>query len=159
MNTTLTVTLRTTLALLLLGALACQIAFIPLVAQGFADAYPEVSHLAVPYTSAAILALACFDIALIAIWQLLTLVRRQRIFDAKALKWVDAITTCAAAASVLAIAVFVHMIFVEQTGGPAGLLALVGSLVGGAALVLLMVVMRGLLETAISDRSELAEVI
>lgn len=159
MSTALTVALRTALGLLLLGALACQVAFVPTNAQGFAELHPEVSHLAAPYASAAILALVCFEVALIAIWRLLTLVRKQRIFNAAALTWVDAITVSAAVATVLAFAVFIHMIFVEQTGGPAGLLVLTGSVAGGTALVLLMIVMRRLLEAAISDRSELAEVI
>ena len=53
----------------------------------------------------------------------------------------------------------IHLLFVVGVGGPGVVLGLAACLVGGLAFVLLMVVMRGLLESAIADRTELDEVI
>jgi hypothetical protein len=52
----------------------------------------------------------------------------------------------------------IHLLFFVGVGGPL-ILWLAACLAGGLASVLLMVVMRGLLESAIADRTELDEVI
>ena len=97
--------------------------------------------------------------ALLAVWRLLSLVDRGVIFTSRALRWVDVITACAAVATVLSAGVWIHMLgFVPGGGGP--MVYYLGACVaGGLAFVLLMVVMRSLLESAIADRTELDEVI
>ncbi len=63
-------------------------------------------------------------------------------------------------ATVLSAGVLIHLLFfVPGGGGPSVVLGLAACLVGGLAFVLLMIVMRGLLESAIADRTELDEVI
>ena len=52
----------------------------------------EIEHLVIPYSVAAILFIACGQVALIAIWRLLSLVTSGVIFTARALRWVDVIT-------------------------------------------------------------------
>jgi hypothetical protein len=53
----------------------------------------------------------------------------------------------------------IHLLAFVGVGGPGAVLGLAACLAGGLAFVLLMVVMRGLLESAIADRTELDEVI
>ena len=74
------------------------------------------------------------------------------------MRWVDVITACGAVATVLNAGVLIHLLVVPG-GGPGIILWLVASLASGVTFVLLMIVMRGLLEAAIADRTELDEVI
>lgn len=150
--------LRVALVVLLLGAVLAQV-LVPVYASEVGTRFPEVAYLVVPYSVAAILFIACGQVALLVVWRLLSLVSGGVIFTRRALRWVDAITACAAVAAVLSVGVLVHMLgFVPGGGGPA-VFYVAASVVAGLAFVLLMVVMRGLLESAIADRTELDEVI
>lgn len=158
MNRSVVNLLRIFLVVLVLGGLGVQL-LIPVLAVDVGHQNPEVAHLVVPYCAAAIAAVACVQVALVAVWRLLTLVADDVIFSPRSLRWVDTIIWCAAVATVLSAAVLVDLVLIEQTGGPGPFLALVGCTVAGMALVLLMAVMRGLLQAATADRRELAEVI
>ena len=150
--------LRFALVILLLGTVLTQV-LVPVLASEEARIFPEVAYLAVPYSVALILVIACVQVALLVVWRLLSLVDGGVIFTRRALRWVDVITACAVVATVLSAGVLIHLLFVVGVGGPSVALALPASLAGGLAFVLLMVVMRGLLELAIADRTELDEVI
>jgi hypothetical protein len=150
--------LRFALVILLLGTVLTQV-LVPVLASEEAGIFPEVAYLAVPYSVALILVIACVQVALLVVWRLLSLVDGGVIFTRRALRWVDVITACAVVATVLSAGVLIHLLFVVGVGGPSVALALPASLAGGLAFVLLMVVMRGLLESAIADRTELDEVI
>ena len=150
--------LRFALVILLLGTVLTQV-LVPVLASEEAGIFPEVAYLAVPYSVALILVIACVQVALLVVWRLLSLVDGGVIFTRSALRWVDVIIACAVVATVLSAGVLIHLLFVVGVGGPSVALALPASLAGGLAFVLLMVVMRGLLELAIADRTELDEVI
>lgn len=150
--------LRVALVILLLGTVLAQV-LVPVLASEEARIFPEVAYLAVPYSVALILVIACVQVALLVVWRLLSLVDGGVIFTRSALRWVDVIIACAVVATVLSAGVLIHLLFVVGVGGPSVALALPASLAGGLAFVLLMVVMRGLLELAIADRTELDEVI
>jgi len=150
--------LRVALVVLLLGTVFVQV-FVPLYASQVGTIHPEVAYLVVPYSMAAILFIGCGQVALLVVWRLLSLVDGGIIFTRRALRWVDAITACAVVATVLSVGVLVHMLSVVPGGGGPMIYYLAACIVGGLAFVLLMVVMRGLLEAAISDRAELDEVI
>jgi peptidoglycan/LPS O-acetylase OafA/YrhL len=108
---------------------------------------------------AGILLIGCGQVALLAVWRLLSMVNGGVIFTRRALRWVDVITACAAVATVLSAGLLIHMLsFVPGGGGPT-IYFLAACVAGGLAFVLFMVVMRGLLESAIADRTELDEVI
>lgn len=157
MNTLAVNLLRVLLVILLLGTVLAQL-LVPVVAAQEAAVWPEVAYLAVPYSVALILVIACVQVALLATWRLLSLVRGGVIFTRRSLHWVDVIIGCAVVATILSSGVLIHLLFVVGVGGPF-ILWLPPILVGGVAFVLLMVVMRGLLESAIADRTELDEVI
>jgi hypothetical protein len=158
MNTLASRLLRVALVVLLLGTVFVQF-LVPVQATMVGTRYPEVEYLVVPYSLAAILFIVCVQVALLVVWRLLSLVDGGVIFTRRAVRWVDVIIGCAAVATVLSIGVLVHMLrFVPGGGGPMGLYVS-ACIVGGLAFVLLMVVMRGLLLSAIADRTELDEVI
>jgi hypothetical protein len=149
--------LRVALVVLLLGAVLAQV-LLPVFASDEGGIYPELAYLVVPYSVAGILAIACGQVALLVVWRLLSMVGGGVIFTRRALRWVDVITACAAIATVLSAGPMIHLLFFVGVGGPL-ILWLGACLACGLAFVLLMVVMRGLLESAIADRSELDEVI
>ena len=150
--------LRVALVVLLLGFVFAQV-LLPVVAHAAGTTYPELAYLVVPYSVAGILAIACGQVALLLVWLLLSLVSGGVIFTRRALRWVDVITACAAVATVLTAGPMIHLLFFVGVGGPGVVLGLAACLAGGLAFVLLMIVMRGLLESAIADRTELDEVI
>lgn len=145
------------LVVLLLGSVLAQV-LVPVYASQVATTFPEVAYLVVPYSVAAILFIGCGQVALLVVWRLLSLVDGGVIFTRRALRWVDVITACAAVATVLSVGVLIHMLGFVPGGGPM-VLYLAACVAGGLAFVLLMVVMRGLLVSAIADRTELDEVI
>ncbi|ROR95884.1 hypothetical protein EDD28_0448 [Salana multivorans] len=152
------VLLRVMLIVLLLGAVLAQV-LVPIAASEIGVLYPEVEHLVVPYSVAAILAIACAEVVLVVIWRLLSLVADGMIFSVGSLRWVDAIVVAIGVATVLSAGVLVHLVGVAQVGGPGVALTLLGTVAAGIALALLMVVMRGLLRSAAHDRGELDGVI
>ncbi|WP_258934345.1 DUF2975 domain-containing protein [Nesterenkonia pannonica] len=158
MSTVFSIGLRAAVGLLLLGSLMVQAA-IPINAQSAGEMFPEIAPLTVPYAILAIVAIIGVQIGLVATWRLASMVSKDRIFDASALKWVDIIIAALSASTALAAAVFVHLIFIVQVGGPPALLGLGGAAALGVSLLLLLAVMRGLLVQAIDYRSELAAVV
>jgi hypothetical protein len=150
--------LRVALVVLLLGTVLAQ-ALLPVFAYEEGTMFPELAYLVVPYSVAGILFIGCGQVALLVVWRLLSLIDGGVIFTRRALRWVDVITACGAVATVLSAGVLVHLLFVVGVGGPSVVLGLPACLAGGLAFVLLMVVMRGLLISAIADRTELDEVI
>jgi hypothetical protein len=150
--------LRVAIVVILIGTVGAQV-LVPVFASEVGKTFPEVAYLVVPYSVAAILFIGCGQVALLVVWRLLSFVDRGVIFTPRAVRWVDVITACAAVATVLTAGVSIHMLgFVPGGGGPM-IFYLAVCLAGGLAFVLLMVVMRGLLESAIADRSELDGVI
>src|SRR5690625_1784747 len=87
MNIRVTLPLRALIVLLFLLALAAQ-ALVPLAATQAATLEPSLAYLQVPYAVAGIAMIACGQVVLVAIWPLLSRVRRGVIFDAGAFRWV-----------------------------------------------------------------------
>lgn len=158
MSTVYSTGLRVALSLLMLGSLIVQVA-IPVNARSAGEVFPEIEPLTVPYAILAIAAIVGVQVGLVATWRLASMVSKDRIFDASALKWVDVILVALMATTGLAAAVFVHLIFIVQVGGPPALVGLGGAVTLGVSLLLLLAVMRGLLVQAIDYRSELAGVV
>jgi len=158
MNTLAIRLLRVALVVLLLGSVLAQV-LVPVYASEVGTRFLEVAYLVVPYSVAAILFIGCGQVALLVVWRLLSLVDGGVIFTRRAVRWVDVIMACAAVATALSAGVLVHMLgFVPGGGGPM-IYYLAACITAGLAFVLLMVVMRGLLLSAVADRAELDEVI
>jgi hypothetical protein len=149
--------LRVALVVLLLGSVLGQV-LVPLFASQAAKTFPEVEYLVVPYSVAGILAIACGQLVLLVVGRLLSMVSGGVIFTRRAVRWVDVITVCGAVATVLCAGVMTHLLAVHG-GGPGVILGLVATVTCGVTFVLLMIVMRGLLEAATTDRAELDGVI
>jgi hypothetical protein len=146
------------LVVLLLGTVLAQV-LVPVYASQVGTTFPGVAYLVVPYSVAAILFIGCGQVALLVTWRLLSMVGGGVIFTRRALRWVDGIIACGVVATVLSVGVWIHMRASVPGGGGPMSLYLAACVVAGPAFVLLMVVMRGLLESAITDRTELDEVI
>ena len=132
---------------------------VPVYASQVGTINPEVAYLVVPYSAAAILFIGCGQVALLVVWRLLSLVDGGAIFTRGAVRCVDVIAACAAVATVLSAGVLIHMLgFVPGGGGPMTLY-LAACITVGLAFVLLMVVVRGVLQSAVADRTTLDVVI
>ena len=150
--------LRVALVVILLGTVLAQV-LVRVLASQQATMLPEVAYLEVPYMAAAILFIGCVQVALVVVWRLLALVDGGAIFTRRALRWLDAITACGAVATILSGGVLLHMLgFVPGGGGPMAYYV-AASATGALASVLLIVVVRGVLESAIADRTRLGDMV
>src|SRR6187551_1378225 len=118
MNTVVIWSLRVALVAILIASVLLQIG-VPVYAANVGRWEPLVEHLVIPYSVAAILFIGCGQVALIAIWRLLSLVKAGVIFTRRALRWVDVIIVSAVVAVVLTAGVLIHLWYLLPTGpGP-----------------------------------------
>lgn len=105
----------------------------------------------------------CVQVVIVCTWHLLTLVRRDRIFSAASLRWVDAIAWTVFAAWVLLVAmagsIIGYIYFTPELRDPGPAVVLVGVTLTAAVFVLLVVVLRDLLRQATTLREDLEGVI
>src|SRR3954467_13876843 len=87
--------LRVALLVLLLASVLAQVVVTAYASQVGAQV-PEVAHLVVPYSLAAVLFIGCGQVALLAVWRLLSLVDGGGIFTGRAERWGYVIVGCAA---------------------------------------------------------------
>lgn len=120
---------------------------------------PEVEPLVVPYSIGAVLALVGLQVAVIIVWQLLSMVEERTIFQDKSIKRVNQLIVSIAISIIIVTGLLAHLLFFMGFGGPIFLMALVLILPLGVAVVLLLLVMRGLLVEAVRNRTELDAVI
>ena len=146
--------LRVRLILIALGALGGQVVIIVVATQIAAS---RAAVLAVTYSALGVAAIACVQVGLVALWVLLSMVRRGAIFDERAFRWVGVISVAGLVAAILVAAGCVHAGEIDDAPG----LILIGGgvAIAGAAFALLMIVMRGLLRSATMLRRELEEVV
>ncbi|HEU4668531.1 MAG TPA: DUF2975 domain-containing protein [Arthrobacter sp.] len=134
-----------------------QVMSIPGQFAHLAQENPERAYLQWPLTLFFILEIACVQVVIVATWKLLSLVRQDRIFSRGALVWVNAIVWAIAAGwAMLAVLAAVVVLNADDPGLPL-LLFLV--LVAGAALGLVVVVLRALLRQAADLRADMEAVI
>lgn len=149
--------LRVDIVVLLLGSVLAQV-LLPVFGILEATIFPELAYLVGPYAVAGILVIACVQVALLVVWQLLSLVGRGAFFTRRALRRIDVITACAVTATVLSAGVMTHLIFFVGAYHALLSLGLVACLAGGLGVVFGTVVIHGVLESAIVDRSQLDEI-
>ncbi|WP_228404133.1 DUF2975 domain-containing protein [Pseudarthrobacter sp. L1SW] len=134
-----------------------QVMSIPGQFAHMAQENPERASLQWPLTIFFILEVACVQVVIVGTWKLLTLVKQDRIFTRGALVWVDAIVWAIASGwTMLAALAAVVVLNADDPGLPLLLLLV---LVAGAALGLVVVVLRALLRQAADLRADMEAVI
>ena len=118
---------------------------------------PEHAYLRWPATAVTVFWVLCIQVVIVCTWQLLTLVKNDRIFSDASLVWVNVIVWAITAAWVLLLGVFLYFGFNANDPGLPLLLFLMS--IGITVLGLLMVVMRALLRQATTLRTDMEAVI
>ncbi|UKA50054.1 DUF2975 domain-containing protein [Arthrobacter sp. FW305-123] len=155
--------LRVVIALVLAGSLFVQLRMVPLLSTDLVEAgAPEGPRIAL--LAIVVLGILCVQVVAVCVWRLLTMVRRGTVFSHRAFRFVDVIFGAIAIASVLMFGIAVILAPGEIAPGVVLLICGAALLIGGVALVVL--VMRTLLAQAVARdaeakhlRSELDEVI
>ncbi len=154
--------LRILLVIVFAALVVAQVWGVSGVLPDIADPSLEQSFMRATMLVAAVLALACVQVVIVSTWRLLTLVTEDRIFNAGALPWVNALVWAVAAGWAMLLVTFVcsYYFIIDEVSDEAALPALLLLLLlVGAVLGLLMVVMRALLRQATALRTDLESVI
>lgn len=149
----LRILLAFTFVVLVLG----QVFSLPGMFAYMAEESPEDAYLRWPLTIFSVLEVLCIQVVIVCTWRLLTMVKDDRIFSERSLVWVDAIVWALVAGWVLLLGVSIYFASISDDPELPALLVLMLSI--GAALGLLMVVMRALLQQAITLRTDMESVI
>ncbi|WP_323959369.1 hypothetical protein GC088_12655 [Arthrobacter sp. JZ12] len=118
---------RILLGALAVGAVLAQAVIVPQLASDYAERFPEVAHLEAPYVLAVVVALAFFEVALLAAWQLLAAEGGEREPVRKAKPWTNIGMACLCLMALIFAGICVHAGSVAKVGGPAMLFGLVTS--------------------------------
>ncbi|WP_116450900.1 DUF2975 domain-containing protein [Blastococcus litoris] len=154
--------LRVLLVIVFAALLAAQVWGAPALLPDLAQPTTERSVMRAVMLAVAVLALLCVQVVIVCTWKLLTMVTDDRIFSAAALRWVDGIVRATVVGWAALLGVFVcsyYFIVDEVSDDPALPALLLLSLLVGAVLGLLIVVMRALLRQAANLRADMEAVI
>jgi hypothetical protein len=154
--------LRIVLAIVLAGTLLVQAVMVPLLASDLDG--PDAVDVRVPVVVLTVLGILTIQVTGVCVWRLLTMVKRGTVFSNAAFRYVDVIFGAVAAASLVTFAFAVLLAPTDVAPGIVGLICGAALMVGGVALIVL--VLRMLLAQAVARdaeaqhlRSELDEVI
>ncbi|MCC9144354.1 MULTISPECIES: DUF2975 domain-containing protein [unclassified Arthrobacter] len=145
--------LRSVLALVLLGTLFVQAVMVPLFGIDLAEAGAEAVR--IPVLSIVVLGILAFQVCLVCVWRLLTMVRRGTVFSSAAFRYVDVIIGALSAAALLLFALGTVLAPGEEVA-PGIVLLISGMGITIAAGALLVLVMRALLASAVATAAEAA---
>ena len=140
---------RLVFAVVLAGSLFVQAFMVPLLAADLDDLNSEHAYLRLPLLAFTVLFIVCIQVAVVCVWQLVTMVRRGTVFSDGAFRYVDVVIGAVAAAALLTFALGVVLAPGEAVAP--GVVLLVGGagvLISGIALVVL--VLRMLLTQAVA---------
>jgi hypothetical protein len=118
---------------------------------------PDMAYLRWPMTAVAVFWVLCVQVVVVAVWKLLTLVRKDRIFTDASMVWVDAIVWAIAAGWVVLVGVFLFVGFNAEDPGLPLMLFFLLTLV--TVVGLLVLVLRALLRQATTLRTDMEAVI
>lgn len=149
------VLLRVGLAMALATSFVVQV-LLPATAHDVARDLDEVAHLATPYATLAIVAIAALQLVALIAWHLLGLAGRGALFTRRTLPWIDAAIACVGVATALGVGVFGHLLGVVQVGGPAVVFGFVATVMGGLTLIRLALVLRRIVVAEAADAGRLA---
>jgi len=142
--------LRVVIAIALAGSLVVQGVMTPLLWQDLEDAPAGVR---LPFVVIVVLGIGTMQVTAVCIWRLLTMVRSGTVFSHSAFRYVDVVIGAIATASVLTFGLAVVLAPGEAVApGVVGLICGVSLVVGGVALIVL--VLRMLLVQAVALDAE-----
>lgn len=153
------VILKVALAVFMAISVLAQVWALPLIARRSAQDAPQYAPYATGYLLAVIATLACFEIGLVAVWQLASLAGRGAVFTHDALIWVDIIIACVSIAALIVLGVFIHTAWIAHI---TPLVVPLGALLvalGLFSMLMLVIVLRALLISATAQHDELEAVI
>lgn len=147
--------LRAAMVLTILGLLFAQAVVIPTVTDDLRTALPEATVPSWLFLVTGILALLAGQVAVVAVWRLLTMVRRNSVFSEAAFRHVNLFIWGAGAAAVLATGIVpAAAVVADADDAPGVMLFGMAPSAMAASLTLLMIVMRGLLARSVElDRT------
>jgi hypothetical protein len=147
------IALRLVIAVVLAGALFVQVWMVPLISADLVEAgAPDGPRIA--FLVFVVLGILCAQVVAVCVWRLLTMVRRGTVFSNGAFKFVDIIFWAVSVAAVLVFSVAVLLAPGEVAPGIVLLICGAAVMVGGVALVIL--VLRTLLAQAVAKDAEAA---
>ena len=155
---TVIVLVKVIIGLLMLILLTSQTVLLPIMANQAAHDDPVHASLRIPYLLMSIAILLCFEIALVALWPLLSMTAHERVFSDRAFRWVDLIIWVVAVSAVLTAVLLAHSVY-ASAGPPLFGLMLLVVLLAEIGFALLVSVMRSLLVVATEQSDELKTVI
>lgn len=124
---------------------------------------PEAARLTWPIAIVVELGILGFLLVIVCTWQLLSMVKHDRIFSEAALRWVDLIVRTLVTGWLLACALAAYLTAViyltPELRDPGVPMLLFGVVLLGAVIVMLVAVLRALLRRATAMRQDLEEVI
>lgn len=162
MQRTTVIGAKIAIVVILLVSLAIQIFMIPtLAAETAAETaadYPEFAVLEIPGVIGLISMILCGQVVLVAVWKLLTLVARSKIFDEASFTWVNLIIAAFIAFGALVLGAGL-LLFAAGAMHPSFLIGLLTLFVAAVGATLVVVVMKELLLRAVALEHDMSEVV
>lgn len=161
----LVASLQTVVACAFLVGLYAQLVVIPTSAADQVELFPPYAPIRLPLVAAAILFVACGQLALVGLGMLLRRASRGTVFQPSALTGANVVVGATAAATVVTAAVFAYVTVADIPSPTDGMeviglwLGTAAAVVAGTAAVLLLFAGRHLLVKAIGLRTELDGVV
>jgi hypothetical protein len=159
MNRTLIAACMVLLVFFALGVLVLQGVILPTAAQQSLEMFPEVDFLYAPLLYSLEFVLLLADVIIVCLWMLLSRIWAGTIFTPSSFGLVNVIVSCFALAAAVFVALLFVFLFGIRAGGPGVVLGLLAGAGGALFAALVLLVMRGLLQTATQQQAYLAEVV
>ena len=159
MNSVLVVACKVLLVFFALGILVVQLFILPRLANESLELFPEVGFLYAPLLYLLEFVTVLADVVIVCLWMLLSRITRGIIFASDSLRLVNVIVGCFLATAAVFIVIFCIFQFGINAGGPSVFLGSLGGAGASIFAALVLLVMRGLLRTAIQQQDYLAEVV
>ena len=140
------------------GVLLLQL-FCVLAAWETGEEFPEVRHLVIPYALAAVAALICVQVLIVALMMLVRAVSKGAFFTAKTMKWINLARLMVAIGPGIVAITGGHMSIFTPATRPEPPLLFLGGIVLGVGLFSLVSLAKSIFQAALDDAAELAEVI
>ncbi|NEK59008.1 DUF2975 domain-containing protein [Geodermatophilus sabuli] len=154
--------LRILLVIVFAALVVAQVWGVPGMVPDLTEPTLERSLVKAVMATVSVLALGCVQVVVVCTWTLLTLVTKDQIFSSSALPWVNGIVRATVVGWGMLLGAFVcswYFIVDEVSDDPALPALLLLSLLVGAVLGLLIVIMRALLRQATTLRTDMESVI